>query len=131
MPLLSDPTTADWRRRFLIEHMEGKNPVPTYCAVRTQRYLFARYVTGEQELYDLQADPYEMNNIADSSPRLATELHHELNALCVPPPPGYDRAEGAAAAAMFAMASLALAIFTRRKYVRVPDARIRTSLVSR
>ena len=131
LPLLSDPASADWRRRFLIEHMEGKNPVPTYCAVRTQRYLFARYVTGEQELYDLQDDPYEMTNIADSSPRLATELHHELNALCVPPPPGYDRAEGAAAAAMFAMASLALAIFTRRKYVRVPDARIRTSLVSR
>jgi hypothetical protein len=33
--------------------MEGSNPVPTYCAVRTDRYLYARYATGEQELYDL------------------------------------------------------------------------------
>ena len=133
LPLLSDPASADWRRRFLIEHMEGTNPVPTYCAVRTQRFLFARYVTGEQELYDLQVDPYEMTNIAGSSPALAAELHRELNTLCVPAPPGYDRRDGGAIAALFAIASLMLAIFTRRgsRPDHVPGARTRTSPRSR
>jgi arylsulfatase A-like enzyme len=133
LPLLSDPASVDWRRRFLIEHMEGANPVPTYCAVRTDRYLFARYATGEQELYDLQVDPYEMTNVVSSSPGLATDLLHELNALCVPAPPGYDRREGGVIAALFAMVSLVLAGFTRRKTqaVHVPDARTRMSRVSR
>ena len=114
LPLLRDPAGAGWRRRFLIEHMEGANPVPTYCAVRTQRYLFAHYVTGEQELYDLQVDPYEMTNIANSSPGLATELHREVNRLCVPAPPGYDRRAGGATAALLAIASVVLAVLTRR-----------------
>ena len=26
-----------WRQDFLIEHMEGRNPVPSYCGVRTRR----------------------------------------------------------------------------------------------
>lgn len=132
LPLLRDPASADWRRRFLIEHMEGTNPVPTYCAVRTQRYLFARYVTGEQELYDLQVDPYEMTNVASSSPGSASDLLHQLDALCVPTPPGYDRREGAAAAMFFAMASLVLAVFTRRKSQAVyAVGGTRTSRVSR
>ena len=65
LPLLGGGGTAGWRTRFLIEHMEGTNPVPTYCAVRTDRYLFSRYATGEQELYDLRADPFELANVAN------------------------------------------------------------------
>jgi arylsulfatase A-like enzyme len=132
LPLLSNPASSNWRRRFLIEHMEGTNPVPTYCAVRTKRYLYARYVTGEQELYDLRVDPYEMTNIANSSHGLATELLHELNTLCVPAPPGYDRREGGAIAAAFTMVSLVLGTLTRRsRAVRVASARTRTSRRSR
>jgi len=36
---------------------------PTYQALRTDRYLYAEYETGERELYDYQADPFELDNL--------------------------------------------------------------------
>jgi N-acetylglucosamine-6-sulfatase len=35
-----------------------------YAAIRTRRYMYARYADGERELYDLRADPYELRNRA-------------------------------------------------------------------
>jgi N-acetylglucosamine-6-sulfatase len=37
-------------------------PPVNYQAVRTDRYLYARYGTGEQELYDLSTDPFQLQN---------------------------------------------------------------------
>ena len=39
-----------------------------YRAVRTERYKYIQYteLEGMDELYDLKADPYEMNNIIDA-----------------------------------------------------------------
>jgi N-acetylglucosamine-6-sulfatase len=37
-------------------------PSVNYRAVRTDRYLFARYGTGEEELYDLFSDPFELQS---------------------------------------------------------------------
>jgi N-acetylglucosamine-6-sulfatase len=34
-----------------------------YSAVRTARYIYAEYDTGERELYDLQNDPYELQSL--------------------------------------------------------------------
>lgn len=36
--------------------------VPRYRGVRTDRYAYMRYPNGEQELYDLKKDPYEMQS---------------------------------------------------------------------
>src|SRR5262249_47187125 len=46
-------------------------PPLNYQAVRTDRYLYAQYGTGEQELYDLQADPFELQN-AQANPAYAS-----------------------------------------------------------
>jgi N-acetylglucosamine-6-sulfatase len=46
---------------------DPEDPPLNYQAVRTDRYLYAQYGTGEQELYDLQADPFELQN-AQSNP---------------------------------------------------------------
>ena len=35
-----------------------------YEAVRTKRYLYVEYLGGERELYDLRADPGELQNRA-------------------------------------------------------------------
>jgi arylsulfatase A-like enzyme len=35
-------------------------PPTNYQAVRTDRYLYAEYGTGERELYDLRSDPFEL-----------------------------------------------------------------------
>jgi arylsulfatase A-like enzyme len=85
---------TEGRADFLVEHMQGGplDGVPTYCAVRTERDKYVYYATGERELYDLSADPYEMQNRAGDpayAARLA-ELHARLRELCRPAPPGWD-----------------------------------------
>jgi N-acetylglucosamine-6-sulfatase len=90
-PLLHDAAAA-WRTDFLIEHMEGSNDVPTYCGVRTETEKFVRYETGERELYDLAADPMELDNVVADPDRMDDfeRLGERLDQLCVPPPPGMD-----------------------------------------
>jgi N-acetylglucosamine-6-sulfatase len=41
---------------------DPETPPINYQAVRTDRYLYARYGTGEQELYDLRDDPFELQS---------------------------------------------------------------------
>lgn len=46
----------------------GRIPVmPEYHGLRTDRYLYVEYATGEKELYDLQVDPFELSNLAKSA----------------------------------------------------------------
>jgi N-acetylglucosamine-6-sulfatase len=67
-PLLSATPPASWRRAFVVEHRrsayEGSfaRQVPDYYAVRTANHLYAEYVTGEEELYALSSDPYELQS---------------------------------------------------------------------
>lgn len=90
LPLLADPG-APWREDFLLEHLEKRRDrLPTYCGVRTDRYVYVMYRTDEAELYDLTADPYQLTNLA-GDPTMAAEEHRlrsRLLQLCDPPPPG-------------------------------------------
>jgi N-acetylglucosamine-6-sulfatase len=89
LPLLEpDPPTL--RDDFLIEHWGG-GTVPAYCAVRTQQYKYVEYATGEEELYDLNADRYELQSRDKDEAYAATKaaLHARLLQLCSPPPPGF------------------------------------------
>jgi arylsulfatase A-like enzyme len=87
-PLL-EASTEPWRDAFLIEHLTDARPfAPSYCAVRTRRYVYAVYATGERELYDLEADPHELKSEITDPP--ASELRDRLRQLCVPKPPGFD-----------------------------------------
>ena len=45
---------------------DPEDPPLNYQGVRTDRYLYARYGTGEQELYDLRNDPFELQNQANN-----------------------------------------------------------------
>ena len=68
LPLL-DGSATSWRTSFLVEHADppatsgDSRYVPTYCAIRTTTHVFARLTTGEEELYDLTADPFELQNL--------------------------------------------------------------------
>ncbi len=61
LSLLADPG-LEWGRDLLIEGMDGYTIVG-YDALRTYRYLYARYSTGEQELYDLERDPHQLDSV--------------------------------------------------------------------
>lgn len=84
-------SSRDLRADFLVEHLH-ENSIPTYCAVRTRRFIYAAYKGGDEELYDLRRDPLEMRNVV-SKTRMADErraLQARLRSLCEPPPPGYE-----------------------------------------
>jgi arylsulfatase A-like enzyme len=49
--------------------------IPYFRGVRTQDWSYVEYQTGEVELYDIQNDPYELNNLAaGADPKLLAEL---------------------------------------------------------
>jgi hypothetical protein len=51
-----------------------------------------RYSTGEEELYDLQTDPFELQS-RHADPAMASvlaELRADTVAMCAPPLPGYS-----------------------------------------
>jgi hypothetical protein len=100
--------------------MRGTNPIPTYCAVRTSRYLYAVYDTGERELYDLAEDPYELRNLSTTAPRLRARLQGVLDRLCVPPPPGFREEMGLVTSLLAIAAVVGLAVAARIFSARSP-----------
>ena len=82
-----------WRTNFLIEDgaAEPHHFVPKYCAVRSYGYLYVGYENGEEELYALRRDPYELTNRVRSNGLRDVRSHfrERLRILCDPPPPGY------------------------------------------
>jgi arylsulfatase A-like enzyme len=78
-----------------------KRNVPTYCGIVTRRWKYVVYsptskdpglVAGseEDELYDLEHDPFELHNLAASRPGIAARLRKRLAKACSPTPPGWD-----------------------------------------
>jgi arylsulfatase A-like enzyme len=49
---------------FVTDFAEGTDLQPEGHGVRTWRYKYIQYVDGTEELYDLSADPYELDNVA-------------------------------------------------------------------
>lgn len=88
IPLLQG-RADDWRRSVFIEFYTYENPFPwlldmDYRAIRTDRYKYIHWMQhpDENELYDLERDPYEMQNLIDD-PQLAgvvSELRGEMRA---------------------------------------------------
>jgi N-acetylglucosamine-6-sulfatase len=69
--LMADPGVW-WGRDILLENGRGANSVPPYRAIRTGGFVYAQHLsTGEYELYDLERDPYQLDNL-DGVPRYAT-----------------------------------------------------------
>lgn len=51
-------------RNLLLEVHQSKQGVPDGYAVVGKRWKYARHETGKRELYDLEADPYELRNLS-------------------------------------------------------------------
>ncbi len=53
--------------------------IPEFAAIRTKDYLYVEYVTGERELYDLKADPYQLESLhVTADPALLQSLSAQL-----------------------------------------------------
>src|SRR6185503_14076161 len=104
-PLLGGGPDPPWRTALLLEGPfddRGLQPgVPTYCGIVTARWKYVVYsptpddpslVTGpeDHELYDLRADPRELDNVASSKRDIAGRLRDWLARLCSPAPPGWQ-----------------------------------------
>ena len=60
----------------------GVGGSPAFKAVRTESHKYVEYDNGETELYDLEADPYELDNVYESAgPSLVEDLKTKLDAL--------------------------------------------------
>lgn len=67
VPLLRNDPDVEWRTDFLIENYGNLNfsGVAVYQAIRHQDLMYAYYAeSGDEEIYDLVADPYEMESQA-------------------------------------------------------------------
>ena len=80
------------QRDLVIESSIDDATHTPYSGVRTERYLYAEYAGGAKELYDLQIDPYELDNRAGDPGYGPTEawLANRLDQLrdCSAPPVG-------------------------------------------
>jgi N-acetylglucosamine-6-sulfatase len=79
---LAQGATVPWRQTYLLGR--GGSSSEKYAGLRTSRYTYVEYNTGEREFYDRQTDPYQLTNTyATMDPALRTALQNRLAALKV------------------------------------------------
>ena len=84
LPMLTGENVTEWRNKLYYEYYwEFDFPqTPTTFGVRTDRYKYIRYhgIWDTNEFYDLQEDPYEMNNLinAPEHQQMIKELANDL-----------------------------------------------------
>jgi N-acetylglucosamine-6-sulfatase len=93
-------------RKTRIEPGPGRIRNLAYEGIRTERYLYVRYLGGDRELYDLRRDPYELHSrhddpayakVRDFLDERLDELQGCKGAACnreIPKPPPVDRSRG-------------------------------------
>ncbi len=61
---------------------KGKASITPFRGVRTARYTYVQYTTGEKELYDLRSDPDELSNIVEKAdPKLVDRMSRLVKGL--------------------------------------------------
>ncbi|GDX82785.1 sulfatase [Deltaproteobacteria bacterium] len=78
-----------WRDAFLIERagQDAQEPeddgrvkrrLPAFSGVRTAAWKYVEFDDGQRELYDLVADPYELNNLGGTAHAMFPELSRRV-----------------------------------------------------
>jgi arylsulfatase A-like enzyme len=85
LPLFEKPKQP-WRRSFLLQRVgleaDELMSVDSFFGIRTHDHTYVEYGGGERELYDLNADPYQLDNIVETAdPALVTALSTHVEAL--------------------------------------------------
>lgn len=95
-PVLEGRAPSDWRTAFFYEYFREANfRAPTVLALRTTTHKVITYPGRNDwtEVFDLQRDPYETNNLATSQAELTGQLQRQLDQFARAAefrwPPGY------------------------------------------
>jgi N-acetylglucosamine-6-sulfatase len=81
VPMLDGSSPSGWREAVLSELLNGP-PSGGFTVLRSGPYALFAYGSGTRELYDLDADSYQPENIIDTaSPALVDELEAQFDAL--------------------------------------------------
>ena len=81
IPVTQDPGIERGRELLVEDPRTSSAGLPGFEAIRTERYMYAEFITGEAELYDLQTDPFELQSLHDDpafdaiKSELADHLH--------------------------------------------------------
>jgi N-acetylglucosamine-6-sulfatase len=87
LPLMAGGSS--WRPSFLFEaYMQGWR-IPAYCAFRGERWKYVQYATGEEEVYDLASDPYELQSLHRTIQRPSLMAYRQRVQRSACRPPGY------------------------------------------
>jgi len=84
LPLLKDRKNDDWRNSIYYHYFEfpGPHSVKRHYGIRTDRYKLIHfyYDIDQWELYDLEQDPLEINNIygKEGCQEITDKLYNEL-----------------------------------------------------
>lgn len=100
VPLFGEQKPDEWRAAYLLESYGGASsesepeddqsasvggavqPEAVYIGLRTRDYLYVEYPSGFRELYDLQNDPDQLENMASAAePELISQLSEWLQEL--------------------------------------------------
>jgi arylsulfatase A-like enzyme len=84
-PLLNGESPADWREEIYYHYYDhGLHNVPRHDGIRNNRYKLVHFYTDDAwEFYDLEDDPYEINNLYGHMEYedIIQNLHSELEQL--------------------------------------------------
>ena len=69
VPYVYNGSSMDKRKELMIEHLWELRPIPSSEGIRTEQWKYFRYrtVKATEELYDLENDPQELNNLASNT----------------------------------------------------------------
>lgn len=95
LPLQNIPTNDPNRPVFAEYHGHG-NTASTYM-IRKGQWKYIHYIDGPDQLFDLNTDPDELNNIINAHPNIVSDLSADLHNVCDPQTES-DRAEAFAEA---------------------------------
>ncbi len=64
LPLMRDPNAAWSDELFFEKTTHTRSPNGIWAGLRKGKWKYTRYALGDQELYNLETDPYELDNVA-------------------------------------------------------------------
>ncbi len=80
MPLISNPNQEEWRDKFLVEHWSKEGQLPrSYKMIRTDFDALILYQDAQgREFYNLEKDPYQLENKINCTSAACKEKINEL-----------------------------------------------------